>query len=43
MVSIEFPFFGRNQFEIKDPKRQPPKGTTMETISKALEPYAPIP
>ena len=32
IVSIAVPFFWFNQFYMKDPKRQPQQGTTMETI-----------
>ena len=34
IVSIVVPFFGFNQFYIQDPKREPQKGTTMETIGR---------
>ena len=34
MVSIVVPFFGFDQFYITDPKREPQKGTTMETLGR---------
>ena len=34
IASIVVPFFWFNQFYIKDPKREPQKGTTMETIGR---------
>ena len=35
IVSIVVPFFGLNQVYIKDPKNEPKKGTTMETIGRS--------